>query len=493
MKMYVFLAAIIIFLTLFSTRIYAVPSPHNIEGKVYTNSSNGVQNGIPVMINNTVSGKKVITYVDAPPAAIHRGSYSATIDGEDYDTIVLTAWNNTHFGNNTAILDPKTTTVDIKLNYTRPPEANVTIIKPSNDTLKNKTISFNVTANITILGSSGIGCSATINFSDNNVLNLSAGESFVKDLGDVEYMGYKVVNWSIKGINEGSANITVSSRCSNSGRSFENLYTKYVNNVTIQNIEPSVSDIRIDDPIDLEAGGNLTVYCNATITDYNTVEDIKKVNATFFLESYGPYSDDMNYHYTNSSCTNFSSTMYEANYSCSFSVAYFAYNGTWMCNITTSDYSNATDHDNLTTLVNELLAIDISPTVIDYGTMKATNISAEDVNITIRNFGNIDFNISIRGYAPNETYGYLNNSMTCEYGNISNAYQRYSIYYDTDYTDMYRMNNETNHVRNITFNQREDDAGYGSDVNKTYWKIEVPSLTSGMCNGTVIFGAIPAD
>ena len=167
---------------LLANLVLAIPTPHNVQGKIYTNSSNGVQNGIPVLINSTVTGDLVLTYVDAPPALPHKGSYSAVINGEDYELIIVTSWNDTHFGNNTAILDPHTTTVDVKLNYTRPSEANVTIVYPSNNTLKNKSIIFNVTANITLLGNDGIGCNATISFSDNDVLNVTSDRNFTNYL-----------------------------------------------------------------------------------------------------------------------------------------------------------------------------------------------------------------------------------------------------------------------------------------------------------------------
>ena len=54
--MWVFIFLIISITSLLSLIVRSqAPSPHNIAGQVFTNSSNGVQNGIPIMINNTVA------------------------------------------------------------------------------------------------------------------------------------------------------------------------------------------------------------------------------------------------------------------------------------------------------------------------------------------------------------------------------------------------------------------------------------------------------
>ena len=44
---------------------------------------------------------------------------------------------------------------------------------------------------------------------------------------------------------------------------------------------------------------------------------------------------------------------------------------------------------------------------------------------------------------------------------------------------------------NITLYQRTNDIINGNDTNFTYWKVMIPPLTVGACNGTVIFSAIP--
>ena len=186
LKMYTLILFVLFYFVILSTLVTAPPpAPHNVEGRVVTNSSNGVQNGIPVTINDTVSNDFVLTYTDAPDIPDLRGSYSATISGNDGDLIIVTAWNSTHYGTNSSNLASTTTTVGVILNISRASEANVTIIEPLNNSIRNKTIVFNVTANITMLGNNGTDCNATIRFSNNQTINITSGENLTHILGNI--------------------------------------------------------------------------------------------------------------------------------------------------------------------------------------------------------------------------------------------------------------------------------------------------------------------
>ena len=86
---------------------------------------------------------------------------------------------------------------------------------------------------------------------------------------------------------------------------------------------------------------------------------------------------------------------------------------------------------------------------------------------------------------------YLNLSMTCPIGNISIGNHRYSVDNGTDFALMERMDNSSRALP-FTIGQRTNDNAYGNDTNMTYWKVRVPALTLGLCNGTVVFGAAAA-
>lgn len=466
------------------------PTPHNVVGRVFTNSSDGsgAENGVPVQIDDITSGMTVLTYTYAPPIPILRGSYAATISGNDGDTIIVTAWNDTNYGQNSSTLAPTTTFINVVLNISRPSEANVTIIIPSNHTVKNKSIIFNVTANISILGGFGDSCNAIINFSDRRIMNITSDESYDHDLGNIDLYDFRVTSWKVIGSKAGNSNITVKAECDSDGLNFHGLNNETVHNISIRNFAPFISEIFIVDEINLDAGSNVTLYCNASIIDYNTVSDIQYVNASFYQPSIDPeIPNDNNYKYTDPSCYNTSSSSFESNYTCEYNITYYANNGTWRCNISLADFSNASNISNRSTVINELLAIGITPSIIDYGAIASTETSQEDINITITNNGNVGFNLTLRGFG---IYDGDNLSMRCLRGNISSKNERYSVTHMTAFNNMLNISNESTGINDFILPQRTNDLVQGSDRNKTYWKLQVPPLVRGPCNGTVVFNTI---
>ena len=79
-KEVVFLTWIVIMVYLIIQFSYAAPpSPKNVQGIVYHIGGEGVEDGIPVEINNTVTGEIFSTVVNAPPP--RPGEYSSSING----------------------------------------------------------------------------------------------------------------------------------------------------------------------------------------------------------------------------------------------------------------------------------------------------------------------------------------------------------------------------------------------------------------------------
>ncbi|MEK6943624.1 MAG: hypothetical protein AABX00_06180 [Nanoarchaeota archaeon] len=492
LKMHLIFLALAMNFIIMAKFALAPPSSHNVEGQVFANgSANGVPNEIPITINDTITEDFVFTYVNGVEETPElRGTYSDTISGNDGDFILVTSWNATHYGIYAVNLSPTTTTANVILNTTRPSEENVTIVFPANNSILNKTVIFSFFANISILGGDGFDCNTSINFTDRSIINISEGEKPVHPLGDIISRGYKLVNWSITGTGSGNANVTVIAFCASDGAPKFSTADPYSSiNLTMQNIAPLISSIRINNPVDLLAGNNLSLLCNISVTEYNSILDIRNVNATFYLDSAGLNApDDNNDHYTNRSCVNMSSSQFQSNYSCQFKVAHYASNGTWRCNASVADFDNFSAYANISTVVNELLAVDFDSLIIDYGNLKATNTSSSDFNLTMINAGNVPINLSFRSFAPNESMGYLNLSMNCPVGNISNNNQRFSMENGTAFSLMKRANNETQDL-NVTLYQKINDNTAGNDTNTTYWKLQVPALTYGICNGTVLFTA----
>ena len=216
-KVFLALIAVLIIASL-SAIAAAQPSPHNVQGHVYkADKVTGVGN-LPVFLNDTAIGTTAQTVSQAtPPFAPFLGAYSASISGNDGDLVVVRAWNKTYWGTANTSLLSTTTTINIYLNKTRKSETNVTILRPANNSIRNTTNPFNVTANVTILGADATSCSATIAFSDQSVANITDDQAFSKSLGDLSLGQHSIVMWNVSGLKQGSANVSVSAACSSDG------------------------------------------------------------------------------------------------------------------------------------------------------------------------------------------------------------------------------------------------------------------------------------
>jgi hypothetical protein len=254
--------------------------------------------------------------------------------------------------------------------------------------------------------------------------------------------------------------------------------------------------------IDLSPGGTTTVYCNGSVYDLNGWDDLRNVSARIFWVGQGDgTTGDNNYRYVNSSCKNASgngpncmSKDGEANNAscvCSFSVWYYATNGTWQCNMTVGDsYAmNSSLLSNQVTM-NTVLGIDVA-SILDFGQLSVTETS-NYTKENITNWGNVPINTTVRGFGGDDATIGRNFSMMCELGNISNTYLRYSINTSALYTDMYNITNSSTMIPGSTIPSRTDDNVYGISRNATYWKLQIPTGIAGTCNGTLIFSAVDA-
>ena len=226
--------SILAFILMCNTVSAPPPSPHNVKGRIFnSDGTTGVENGIPIRINDTNNSNTVLTYVYAPPIPSLRGIYSTTINGSDNDLINVTSWNGTYYGWNTSYLAPTTTEVNVVINITRPSETNVTITDPVNESVKNILTVFNVTARIAIIGGqSGTNCYAEISFSNDNVIELY-NDNTVHSLGNIALGSYKTTTWNVTGVKEGLSNISVNAYCDSDGINFDNVSTYTVYDITI--------------------------------------------------------------------------------------------------------------------------------------------------------------------------------------------------------------------------------------------------------------------
>jgi len=260
-------------------------------------------------------------------------------------------------------------------------------------------------------------------------------------------------------------------------------YVNVTSKVNVTDAMPEILSVESEQDITLNAGGNTTITCNATIRDWNGFNDISKVNGTFYYylnESSDP--DHRNVHYTNGSCVEISNDgEFIANYVCSFTLAYFANNGSWSCNVTAEDTYGFTDSADNSTIINALYALNVTD-VIDFGDLAVMETS-DNITVNITNFGNMDINVSVLGYGMMEGDGI---GLVCEHGdNISVENERFSGY-DVPWENKIPLASTAQDM-NITIPQATEEIN--PVIWSSYWQLYVPPNPFGECSGTIRFTA----
>jgi hypothetical protein len=266
--------------------------------------------------------------------------------------------------------------------------------------------------------------------------------------------------------------------------------TTVTSRVNVTNAPPDITNITIDDPIDLIANFTKTVLCNVTVRDYNGVADIANVNATLFDATFSSLisADHPRTHYTNESCIQDSAIdAVTALYTCSYEVYYYANPGIWTCHAFANDTFGVSSNYAENTTINTLIAL-MTPELIDYGDLPVLDISA-NVEANVTNVGNTEINLTLYGYNNTPSDGL---AMGCEQGNISYVNQRYSLS-DDAWASMNILNN-TNPtlVPGLIINHRNNTID--ESINTTHWKLYISELgiPYGVCTGQIIFGAVQA-
>lgn len=228
---------IIILVILFSLIVYApLPEPHGIAGYVHTSAANTTQvpAGTNFKVNDTNSGDFVKDVTGIGPFP---GRYSVVINGNDMDSVIITAWNSTAYGKRTITLAGDMDNINLSLVSIRPPELNVTIIYPSNNFLLNITNYFNITVNVTnIGGQNGSYCNVSLTISNITVLILSTGETLLHQIGNISIGQTNTTKWLVFGNRTGGVNITAAGICGPEGENFDDVSISRASNITIQDI-----------------------------------------------------------------------------------------------------------------------------------------------------------------------------------------------------------------------------------------------------------------
>ena len=266
----------------------------------------------------------------------------------------------------------------------------------------------------------------------------------------------------------------------------------------VGNSEPVITSIEVTNPIILSPNSTKLVLCSSIIEEYQGDVDLKNVSAEFYElasgKSFGSL-DDKNDHYTNSSCildTNYGDS-YTAQANCTFEVAYYANPGSWNCTIEVYDFSDFSVRGSNSTEIETLLALGL-PDSLNFGIVNATTVSSEAA-LNITNYGNVEFNLTLEGYAQTRGDGY---AMNCSKGSnklINAEYEKYNLTAST--AGSLTLSEFENNYLNLTsspvtkyfgLDYRQSTAA-GESSDNTYWRIYVPRGVAGTCEGNIIFGA----
>ena len=267
--------------------------------------------------------------------------------------------------------------------------------------------------------------------------------------------------------------------------------------VNITHSKPEVLNVTVYEAINLSnrnitinAGSTKTVYCNATLRDWDGFNDITKVNATLYYMPTSNHTafDNNNSHYTNSTCTlNGTGPIgYLGWFICSFDVQYFANNGTWSCNMTIVNSWNYTNYGSNTTIFYPVYALNVTDG-IDYGGVSVYSFS-NDTIANLTNLGNMAINVTVEGYGAKRGD---NLAMNCTVnGNISIENEHFSLTNGTNYDLKTNLTSTLGGLTIPGLTMPKQTISGSPIVNLTYWQLYIPPNPAGNCTGAIIFTAI---
>ncbi|MFH1182241.1 MAG: Ig-like domain-containing protein [Candidatus Woesearchaeota archaeon] len=455
------------------------PAGGNFSGRFLVNASVNSSTGTVVKVNLTISNNTGnATWLI--PMSLGAGTATTGWWNATFDSTALPDgfYNLSVNATNSAGLTNISQNITIRIDNTK---ANVTAIVPLNKS--------NLTGSILINASINDSGSAVFNatFRLMNRTYATAWLFATRGAGTIS-IGWWNTTFNSFQLADGRYNITLNATDFAGNQQLLN-----ISEINIDNGGPIIRNVSMLNSIYLVPGDVSFVECNATVEDDNGPDYIYLVNATFYdsAKSFNS-ANDRNDHYENVSCSIIAgqASNNQQNYTCGFNVYYYANNATWVCNVTaTSSVTfNRTNSSVNLTLVNELLAIAVNKSEIDYGNITVMGTSLEHA-VNVSNFGNVPINVSVKGFGwDNETCG-ENWAMMCEGNNISIGYERFSNVSGMEWQYMTNLSSSFKPV-NITLWQKQDDNNPGNDTNSTYWRLRVPLGIFGLCNGTITFAGV---
>jgi len=266
-------------------------------------------------------------------------------------------------------------------------------------------------------------------------------------------------------------------------------FSAVTSTASVTNAAPTVGTITATDPVTLSESTNVTVWCNATVTDTNGYSDVSTVSAKLWdpASTTEGAGNDYNNHFTNSTCTLSGGSGTTVNAACSFNVHYSANAAEWTCKLTATDAGALTGTASATDVtVNQLKALSTVSASLAFSELALGATSSSDKNINVTNTGNVLIDVSVDGYGAIDGDG---KSMTCTIGTITLANVKYNLTSGQDFdTTMTSLTDIAVILADFDLAKTTD----GTPSTKAiFWKLRMPSSdVGGTCNGKIVVTAV---
>ncbi len=431
----------------------------NYSGLTQVNFTYNASDLLSPLRNCSLLVNGVINQTDTSPSNTSTNNFSVTLDNGRYNWSVL-CWDNATTPN-ANVSQNWTVTVD-----DAPPT--VALLTPANGS--------------TLQG----GSIVTFSFSHDDLSSLSNCSLFLNGTLNQTIAG-DAANWPtgtgqfLVSLGDGvwDWNVSCTDIYGRSNASEQSSFTQAANDA------PSVTDVSIPSTITPTMGGDVSVGCNATITDLQGQLTIANVSAYLYREDWAwDHADESSGHLTSGNCNSVGINATTVQYQCLFPLPYYARSMNWTCTYHVTDTQGAEGFGSNMTFVEPLYAFNLTPAGIDYGAIQAGNVSPSDVAVVVTNLGNTRIDMALDGFAQAEGDGL---AMVCDVGNTTIGNERYDLAAGTAFASMTSLTPDATQVDQFNLDPKNDTS---SGQRAIYWKLQLGVPQKGGCSGFVTFTAL---
>ena len=263
-----------------------------------------------------------------------------------------------------------------------------------------------------------------------------------------------------------------------------------INNFTIDIEEPFFTEHNIEPLTYLNPGSTKTILCNGTVNHENGFSSITEINGSIYHESFS-INDQVNrtYIYHDSDCKT-ADTELNGWFECSFDVYFFAIPGNWSCSVKAVDDLDVSSSSNVTTYIEEMIALDVDFNQIDFGVqVPGTDTGINDFTSELFNQGNValDFNVKVYDKEPDSNY-----AMNCTVGEIPVSNLRFDFEENVHVTSRVPMQSQGVDL-GIKLDSQDSAFAVLPTILRIYWGAIIPNNVAGTCNGYIRYTAFKAE